>query len=88
MFKDSIDAMTQGFRATSKDKAFWEGLRLAFLSQVTSAMKRDRFNLASVFAAQAQFCREALEASQLHYIAKRDLDLLNRSLSGGWKEVF
>jgi len=66
MFQTSNEAINYGLLAGDKDRKRLAALRIEFLSQTKRAIDREQFNLASVFATQAQFCREALEAEILN----------------------
>jgi len=66
MFQTSIEAINYGLLASARDKRRFAALRSEFISQTKRAIDREQFDLASVFATQAQFCREALEAKTLN----------------------
>lgn len=65
MFQDSIEAVNFGLLASEKDQKRLAALRIEFVAQTERALSREQWDLASVFATQAQFCREALEAEIL-----------------------
>lgn len=62
MFYSTEDAIRQGLRADNFTKQRWFSLREMFKDQCQAALYRKQLDLASVFATQAQFCREALDA--------------------------
>ncbi|RZB31075.1 MAG: hypothetical protein SRB2_04890 [Desulfobacteraceae bacterium Eth-SRB2] len=65
MFRTTIKATNYGLLASKKDRNRLAALRNVFIGQTKKALDREQWNLASVFATQAQFCREALEAEIL-----------------------
>lgn len=62
MFYSTQEAVRFGLKAGSFDRRRLYGLRDAFLIQFDIALNKERLNLASMFATQAQFCREAADA--------------------------
>lgn len=69
MFYSTEDALRQGLVADYFTRKRWLSLREIFKSQCKRALNVGKFDLASVFATQAQFCREALQAD--HIISER-----------------
>ena len=65
MFYSTEDALRQGLDADFFTRERWFGLRWIFKRHCKRALYKRKFDLASVFATQAQFCREALEAEQI-----------------------
>jgi hypothetical protein len=66
MFRTTGQAINYGLLASAKDQKRLAALRNEFIGQTKEAIDREQFDLASVFATQAQFCREALEAKTLN----------------------
>ncbi len=75
MFYSTEDALRQGLGADFFTRERWFGLRWIFKRHCKRALDKSRFNLASMFATQAQFCREALEAEQI----TKDLEKMNNA---------
>jgi len=65
MFRSTEKAISYGLSAGEKDRKRLAALRIEFVAQTERALDREQFDMASVFATQAQFCREALEAEIL-----------------------
>jgi len=65
MFRSTTEAINYGLLASDKDRKRLAALRIEFVAQTGRALDREQWDLASVFATQAQFCREALEAEIL-----------------------
>lgn len=65
MFYSTEDALRQGLRANNFDRQRWFSLREMFKDQTKRALHKRKFDLASVLATQAQFCREALEVKDI-----------------------
>lgn len=65
MFYSTQQAVDYGQRCDFFQKERLAGLREAFQAQCDSAMDREQYDLASMFATQAQFCREALDSDEL-----------------------
>ena len=65
MFNSTEDAFRQGLRANNFDRQRWFSLRVMFKDQAKRALYKRKFDLASMFATQAQFCREALEVKDI-----------------------
>lgn len=65
MFYTTEDAIQQGLEANHITRERWLALRWTFKAQCKSALKRRQYNLSSMFATQAQFYREALDAPKL-----------------------
>lgn len=68
MFYSSQDAIIKGFTATPEEIVSWIDLRRIFRAQYRAAIDRGRWNLAAMFATQAQFYREALDAENIYYM--------------------
>jgi len=62
MFYNTQDAVDYGLRASSMELFDLIGLRKEFSRQGYAALEREQWNLASMFMAQSQLCREAIEA--------------------------
>jgi len=67
MFYSTQEAVAFGLKMDVFDRERLSGLRDAFMVQFDIALNKDRLDLASMLATQAQFCREAVEA---HFIVK------------------
>lgn len=65
MFRSSDTAISFGLKANKNDRQRLAKLRPEFIRQAESALYRERFNLAIMFATQAQLCREALDAETI-----------------------
>lgn len=65
MFNSTEDALRQGLCADYFTRQRWVSLREMFKDQCKRALDRSQFDLASMFATQAQFCREALDAKDI-----------------------
>ena len=65
MFRSTEDALRQGLRADYWKRERWTSLRDIFIAHCKMALDRNQFDLASMFATQAQFYREALEAEDI-----------------------
>jgi len=65
MFYSTEDALRQGLDADYFTRQRWSSLREIFKDQCRVALYRKQFNLASMFATQGQFCREALQAKDI-----------------------
>ena len=65
MFYSTGDAIKQGLCADYFTRQRWVSLREIFIAQGKLALNKDNFDLASMFATQAQFCREALDAEEI-----------------------
>jgi len=65
LFYSTEDAIKQGLRADNFTKQRWASLREMFKAQCKRALYKRQFDLASMFATQAQFCREALDAKNI-----------------------
>jgi hypothetical protein len=65
LFYSTNDAIRQGLKADSFEKQRWFSLREMFKDQCKRALDNNMLNLASMFATQAQFCREALNAKNI-----------------------
>jgi len=65
MFRTTNEAINYGLLAGTKDRRRLAELRKEFIGQTDRALDRGQLDLASMFATQAQFCREALEAEIL-----------------------
>lgn len=65
MFYSTEDALSQGLNADYFTRARWVSLREMFKEQSKRALYKRKFDLASMFATQAQFCREALDAKDI-----------------------
>lgn len=73
MFYSTIDAIKFGLKASVFERKRMSRLREHYLRHYAAATKREQMNLAIMFATQAQFCREALEAEAMEkqlYIIK------------------
>ena len=66
MFRTTKEAINYGLLASTKDRRRLAALRNEFIRQTDRALGHDQWDLASMFATQAQMCREALEAETLH----------------------
>jgi len=66
MFRTTGQAINYGLLASAKDHKRLAALRNEFIGQTKGALDREQYDLASMFATQAQFCREALEAKIWH----------------------
>ena len=71
MFHSTEQAVDYGLKADALHLTRLLNLRQVYLFQFELALHLNRLNLASVFATQAQFCREALNAKD---IQKRIMD--------------
>jgi len=71
MFYSTQDALTQGYSADPARQFFFFGLRERFKKLTGEALKRGQYNLASMFACQAQFCREAYDAENVMFMVDR-----------------
>ncbi|MBW1711510.1 MAG: hypothetical protein JRJ73_16910 [Deltaproteobacteria bacterium] len=65
MFRNTNEAINYGLLAGDKDRKRLAALRIEFSEQTERALGREQWDLASMFATQAQLCREALEAEIL-----------------------
>jgi hypothetical protein len=65
LFYSTEDAIRQGLKADNFEKQRWFSLRLMFKDQTKRALDKSMFDLASMFATQAQWCREALDAEEI-----------------------
>ena len=65
MFYSTEDAIQEGLDADYFTRERWLELRWIFKAQSKRALIRGHFNLASMFATQAQFYREALNAKEI-----------------------
>jgi len=80
MFYSTGDALRQGLDADYFTRQRWFSLRDMFIAQGKRALSKDQFNLASMFATQAQFCREALDAKEIlaqYGSDKNTMEILN-----------
>ncbi|MBA7673727.1 hypothetical protein ES703_81931 [subsurface metagenome] len=71
MFYSTEQAVEYGLKADALHLARLLNLRQVYRFQCELALNRDQVNLAVVFATQAQFCREALNAET---VQKRLMD--------------
>ena len=71
MFYSTEQAVEYGLKADALHLARLLNLRQVYRFQCELALNRDQVNLAVVFATQAQFCREALNAET---VQKRIMD--------------
>ena len=65
MFYSTEDAIRQGLNADYFTRQRWVSLREMFKAQCKRALDKSMFDLASMFATQAQWCREALDAEDI-----------------------
>lgn len=65
MMRSTGQALDLGMAATAGDKLRWRRLRPVYERHAEAALSRRRYDLAMMMAAQAQFCREALEAREI-----------------------
>jgi len=72
MFYSTQEAVKFGLEMDSIDRKRLSRLRNTFMYQFDVALCKERLNLASMFATQAQFCREAVEA---HFIVDKHPEL-------------
>jgi len=62
MFTSTQEAVAFGLKMGAIDRKRLSGLRNAFIAKFDIALCKERLDLASMLATQAQFCREAVEA--------------------------
>ena len=65
MFYSTGEALKEGLKGGYWEKERWASLRDIFIAHCKMALDRNQFDLASMFATQAQFCREALNAKEI-----------------------
>ncbi|MBA7494473.1 hypothetical protein ES702_05049 [subsurface metagenome] len=65
MFRTTQQAVDYGLNCDFFQKGRLTGLRQIFNTQCGAAIDRGQYDLASMFATQAQFCREALESDKI-----------------------
>jgi len=65
MFSSTQEAVGFGLQASEEEREMLRSLRKMFIGDYDLAISRDAFDQASVFATQAQFCREALQAESI-----------------------
>ena len=65
MFYSTQEAVEFGLFADRSDRKKLLGLMKVFHRQFSGAMEREQFDLASMFATQGQFYREALQADEI-----------------------
>lgn len=68
MFYSTQDALKQGYAADPARRLFFLGLRKLLKRLTTEALDRKQYNLAAMFACQAQFCREAYDAENVMFM--------------------
>jgi len=73
MFNSTEEALSFGLQASEEEREMLRSLRKMFLRDFDLAMSREAFDQASIFATQAQFCREGLSAFE---IVERNPELL------------
>ena len=81
MFNSTEDALRQGLEADNFTKQRWLSLRQIFKDQCRVALYRKQYNLASMFATQSQFCREALNAKEVlrqYESDKKTMEIINQ----------
>ncbi len=81
MFYSTEDAIRQGLRADNFTKQRWFSLRVMFQEQCKIALAKSMFDLASMFATQSQFCREALNAKEVlrqYESDKKTMEIINQ----------
>ena len=81
MFYSTEDAIKQGLNADYFTRQRWVCLREMFKNQCQVALYRKQFDLASMFATQSQFCREALDAEEIlrqYGSDKKTMEIINQ----------
>jgi len=76
MFYTTEDAIKHGLKGGYWDKERWASLRDIFIAHCKMALDRNQLDLASMFATQAQFYREALQAKDIAEQFKSDEKLM------------
>ena len=74
MIYSTQEAIRKGLTATPEEKLSLSRLRRLFKIKFRQALRRNQYDLACVFATQAQFCREAIDA---HIVLKQNRHILN-----------
>jgi len=64
MFQNTEQALEYGLKMHQFDRHRLTSLRQEYIRQATLAADREQFNLAIMFAVQAQLCREAIAAAK------------------------
>jgi len=81
MFYSTEDAIKQGLNADYFTRQRWLSLRWMFKAQTKRMLYKRKFDLASMFATQAQFCREALNAKEVlrqYESDKNTMEIINQ----------
>jgi len=65
MFYSTEEAVAFGLEMDYFDRLKFTSLREVYSVQCKAALDRDQIDLASMFATQAQFCREAVRAKTI-----------------------
>jgi len=76
LFYSTEDALRQGLKGGYWKRERWASLRDIFIANCKMALDRNQFDLASMFATQAQFYREALQAKDIAEQFKSDEKLM------------